>query len=283
MHPIFIVRCKITIIKRLLPAFITEFINIQIFFINSFLILQSNTGEMQERLPLDVIIDLKDCEIWQQDHLVMTGVSLSVRKNEFMYLVGKVGSGKSSIIKTLNAQIPLREGKGIVAGFSLSRIKDRDIPMLRRKLGIVFQDFQLLTDRSVHENLSFVLRATGWKSKTDIDTRINEVLEKVGLGLKGYKMPHQLSGGEQQRVVIGRALLNDPEIILADEPTGNLDPETSEGIIRLLREISTTGRAVIVATHNYTILKKFPARTMKCEGGKLLEMKTDEEIDLQDL
>jgi cell division transport system ATP-binding protein len=283
MHPIFIVSCKITIIKRLLPAFITEFINIQIFFINSFLILQSNTGEMQEILPLDVIIDLKDCEIWQQDHLVMTGVSLSVRKNEFMYLVGKVGSGKSSIIKTLNAQIPLREGKGIVAGFSLSRIKDKDIPMLRRKLGIVFQDFQLLTDRSVHENLSFVLRATGWKSKTDIDTRINEVLEKVGLGLKGYKMPHQLSGGEQQRVVIGRALLNDPEIILADEPTGNLDPETSEGIIRLLREISTTGRAVIVATHNYTILKKFPARTMKCEGGKLLEMKTDEEIDLQDL
>jgi cell division transport system ATP-binding protein len=238
---------------------------------------------MQEVLPLDTIIELKDCEIWQQDHLVMTGVNLSVRKGEFMYLVGKVGSGKTSIIKTLNAQLPLREGKGLVAGFNLVKIKEKEIPMLRRKLGIVFQDFQLLTDRTVHANLEFVLRATGWKNKTDIDTRINEVLEKVGLGLKGYKMPHQLSGGEQQRVVIGRALLNDPDIILADEPTGNLDPDTSEGIIKLLLEISKTGRAVIIATHNQTILKKYPATTLKCDGGKLTEKKTDEEIDLEDL
>ncbi len=216
---------------------------------------------MQEFLPLDIIIDLKECQIWQQDHLVLTNVSLSIGKGEFMYLVGRVGSGKTSLIKTLNAQIPLKEGAGVVAGYNLSKIRRKEIPYLRRKLGIVFQDFQLLTDRSVHDNLEFVLRATGWKNKNEINARIGEVLEKVGLGLKGYKMPHQLSGGEQQRVVIGRALLNDPDIILADEPTGNLDPETSEGIIRLLKEISTTGRAVVVATHNYTILKRFPART----------------------
>ena len=235
---------------------------------------------MQEQLPLDVIIELKDCLIWQQDHLVLSGVNLSVRKGEFMYLVGRVGSGKTSLIKTLNAQLPLREGTGVVAGYNLTKLKTKDIPLLRRKLGIVFQDFQLLIDRSVHDNLEFVLNATGWKNKSEIETRIGEVLEKVGLGLKGYKMPHQLSGGEQQRVVIGRALLNDPEIILADEPTGNLDPETSEGIIKLLKDISTTGRAVIIATHNHTIIKKFPARTMKCEGGKLLEKMTDEEIEL---
>jgi cell division transport system ATP-binding protein len=238
---------------------------------------------MQEILPLDVIIDLKECQIWQQDHLVLTNVSLSVGKGEFMYLVGKVGSGKTSLIKTLNAQIPLKEGRGIIAGYDLSGIRKKEIPYLRRKLGIVFQDFQLLTDRSVNDNLEFVLRATGWKNKNEISTRIGEVLEKTGLGLKGYKMPHQLSGGEQQRVVIGRALLNDPDIILADEPTGNLDPETSEGIIRLLREISATGRAVVIATHNYTILKRFPARTVKCENGKLIEMKIDEEIELERL
>jgi len=235
---------------------------------------------MQETLPLDVIIELTDCTIWQQDHLVLSGVNLSVGKGEFIYLVGKVGSGKSSLIKTLNAQIPLKGGTALVAGYNLSKIKRKEIPFLRRKTGIVFQDFQLLTDRSVNENLEFVLRSTGWKNKQEIETRIGEVLDKVGLGLKGYKMPHQLSGGEQQRVVIGRALLNDPDIILADEPTGNLDPETSEGIIRLLTDISKTGRAVIVATHNYTLLKKFSARTLKCEGGKLLQVKEDEEIEL---
>jgi len=238
---------------------------------------------MEEMLPLDTIIELKDCQIWQQDHLVLTNVSLSVGKGEFMYLVGKVGSGKTSLIKTLNAQLPLKEGKGIVAGYDLSRIKKKEVPFLRRKLGIVFQDFQLLTDRPVNDNLEFVLRATGWKNKNDIKARIGEVLEKTGLHLKGYKMPHQLSGGEQQRVVIGRALLNDPDIILADEPTGNLDPETSEGIIRLLKDISATGRAVIIATHNYTIIKRFPARTIKCSDGKLIEMKMDEEIELEQL
>ena len=235
---------------------------------------------MSENLPLDIIIELTNCTILQNDHLVLSDVNLSVGKGEFIYLVGRVGSGKSSLIKTLNAQIPLKEGLGIVAGYNLSKIKRREVPYLRRKIGIVFQDFQLLTDRSVIENLEFVLKATGWKNKQEIDTRITEVLNKVGLGLKGYKMPHQLSGGEQQRVVIGRALLNDPDIILADEPTGNLDTETSEGIIRLLTDISKTGRAVIVATHNYTLLKKFAARTIKCDGGKLLEVKPDEEMEL---
>src|SRR5512133_1627576 len=235
---------------------------------------------MSENLPLDIIIELTDCSIWQQDHLVLSGVNLTVGKGEFLYLVGKVGSGKSSLIKTLNAQIPLKSGTALVAGYNLGKIKRREIPYLRRKIGIVFQDFQLLTDRSVNDNLEFVLRSTGWKNKSEIDTRIGEVLEKVGLNLKGYKMPHQLSGGEQQRVVIGRALLNDPDIILADEPTGNLDPETSEGIIRLLMDISKTGRAVIIATHNYTILKKFQARTVKCEDGRLIEVINDEEMEL---
>lgn len=238
---------------------------------------------MQDPGNSNKIIELIGCNIWQQDHLVLTGVNLSVNKGEFVYLVGRVGSGKTSLIKTLNVQLPLKEGTGIVAGYNLSEIKTREIPYLRRKTGIVFQDFQLLIDRSVNDNLEFVLRATGWKERNDIEKRISEVLEKVGLGLKGYKMPHQLSGGEQQRVVIGRALLNDPEIILADEPTGNLDPETSEGIIRLLRDISNTGRAVIIATHNYTIVKKFSARTIKCENGRMEEVKNDEEIELEQL
>jgi cell division transport system ATP-binding protein len=235
---------------------------------------------MQENLPLDVIIELTNCSIWQQNHLVLSNVNLRVGKGEFIYLVGRVGSGKSSLIKTINAQIPLREGIGLVAGYDLSNIKKKEVPYLRRKIGIVFQDFQLLTDRSVNENLEFVLKATGWKNKFETDRRIGEVLEKVGLGLKGFKMPHQLSGGEQQRVVIGRALLNDPEIILADEPTGNLDPETSEGILRLLTDISKTGRAVVVATHNYTLIKKFAARTIKCDNGELRDIINDEEMEL---
>lgn len=238
---------------------------------------------MQDSQSIDNIIELTGCNIWQQDHLVLTDVNLRLSKGELVYLVGKVGSGKTSLIKTLNGQLPLKEGTGIVAGFNLSQIKDREIPFLRRKVGIVFQDFQLLIDRSVNDNLGFVLRATGWKDQNEIEKRINEVLEKVGLGLKGYKMPHQLSGGEQQRVVIGRALLNEPELILADEPTGNLDPETSEGIVRLLKDISATGRAVMIATHNYTIVKKFSARTIKCENGKIIEVRDDEEIELENL
>jgi cell division transport system ATP-binding protein len=235
---------------------------------------------MSENQSLDTIIEFTNCTIRHQDHLVLSEVNFKVDKGEFVYLVGKVGSGKSSLIKTINSQIPLKEGEAIVAGFNLARIRNREVPMLRRKLGIVFQDFQLLIDRPVYDNLEFVLRATGWKNKKEIDIRITEVLEKVGLGLKGQKMPHQLSGGEQQRVVIGRALLNDPDIVLADEPTGNLDPETSEGIVKLLQDISKNGRAVVVATHNYTLLKKFHARTLKCEDGRLLAVKDEEEIVL---
>ena len=235
---------------------------------------------MNDTLSLDVIIELTNCSIWQQDHLVLTDVNLSVNKGEFVYLVGKVGSGKSSLIKTLTAQLPLKSGSAIIAGYDLAKLKKNDIPYMRRKIGIVFQDFQLLTDRSVHDNLEFVLKSTGWKNQTIIDTRIDETLEKVGLSLKGYKMPHQLSGGEQQRVAIARALLNDPDIILADEPTGNLDPETSDGIIKLLIEISSTGRAVVVATHNYTLLKRYSARTIKCEDSRLIEVNNEEEIEL---
>lgn len=235
---------------------------------------------MAENQPLDTIIELSNCTVWQQDHMVLSEVNIKIEKGEFVYLVGKVGSGKTSLIKTINAQIPLKKGEAMVAGFSLQNIKKREIPFLRRKLGIVFQDFQLLIDRTVFENLEFVLKATGWKNKREIEFRIAQVLEKVGLGTRGFKMPHQLSGGEQQRVVIGRALLNDPEIILADEPTGNLDPETSEGIIRLLQDISRNGRAVIVATHNYPLIKKFQGRTIKFEEGRIREVQEEETIEL---
>ncbi len=234
-------------------------------------------------MSLDTIINFENASIFQEDHLVLSGVDFKVEKSEFVYLIGKVGSGKSSLIKTINAELPLKEGTGNVAGFELEKIKSKQVPFLRRKLGIVFQDFQLLTDRSVFENLHFVLKATGWKNKPEIDLRIKDVLDKVELGFKGYKLPHQLSGGEQQRVVIARALLNDPEIILADEPTGNLDPETSEGIMKILHEISASGRAVVMATHNYPLLKKFNARTLKCDKGKLEEVKQNSEIDFSTL
>ncbi len=230
-------------------------------------------------MPLDTIISFKGCNIYQQDHLVLSDVNLDLKKGEFVYLIGKVGSGKTSLIKTINAQLPLEEGEGTVAGFDLNNLRKKDIPLLRRKLGIVFQDFQLLTDRSVFANLEFVLKATGWRNKQEIDERIGEVLDKVGLGTKGYKMPHQLSGGEQQRVVIARALLNDPDIILADEPTGNLDPDTSEDIIKILIQISKNGRAVVFATHNYTLLKKYIARTVKCENGRISETDHNEELE----
>ncbi len=229
-------------------------------------------------MSIDSIIQFDNASIFIYDHLVLREVNFTINKSEFVYLIGKVGSGKTSLIKTINAELPLQEGEATVAGFTLHHIKTRQIPYLRRKLGIVFQDFQLLIDRPVNDNLMFVLKATGWTNKKDIERRIGEVLEKVGLQHKGYKLPHQLSGGEQQRVVIARALLNDPEIILADEPTGNLDPETSEGIMNILFEISQTGRAVVMATHNYNLLNKFRARTMKCQDGKLLELE-NREID----
>jgi cell division transport system ATP-binding protein len=227
-------------------------------------------------MSIDSIISFEHANIKIGNHLVLSDVNFSVKKNEFVYLIGKVGSGKSSLIKTINAEYPLTEGYGTVAGFQLDTLKRRDIPKLRRKLGIVFQDFQLLNDRTINKNLEFVLKATGWKSKTGIEERIAEVLEKVGLGFKGFKMPHQLSGGEQQRIVIARALLNNPEIILADEPTGNLDPATSEEIMQILYSISQSGRAVVMATHNYNVIKKFPARTVKFENDTVLDTNLSE-------
>jgi len=220
-------------------------------------------------MALDTIIELKNLSVFQRNILVLSDVNLTVEKGEFIYMIGKTGTGKSSLLKTLYADLPVKEGEAEVAGYNLVSMKRREVPYLRRKLGIVFQDFQLLSDRSVNDNLLFVLKATGWDDKNAMQERIKDVLEKVGLGTKGFKMPHQLSGGEQQRVSIARALLNDPELILADEPTGNLDPETSEGIMALLFDISHSGRAVLMATHNYAIMEKFPSRTVKCEGGKV--------------
>jgi cell division transport system ATP-binding protein len=216
------------------------------------------------------IIELQGLSIFQRKNLVLAGVNLQIMKGEFAYLIGKTGSGKSSLLKTLYAELPVIDGKASVAGFDLGNIKRKEIPFLRRRLGIVFQDFQLLDDRSVNDNLAFVLKATGWKDKKKIELRIQEVLHEVGLFTKGFKFPHQLSGGEQQRIAIARALLNEPEIILADEPTGNLDPETSNGIVRLLMNISENGQAVLMATHNYNLIHKFPARVIKCEEGAVI-------------
>lgn len=221
-------------------------------------------------MPLDTIIQFDKVQIFQKEILVLRNVSLQINKGEFAYLIGKTGSGKSSLLKTIYADLPILDGHARVSDFQLDHIKRNDIPFLRRKLGIVFQDFQLLTDRTVNENLFFVMKATGWKDKRKMEDRASEVLEKVGLETKGFKMPNQLSGGEQQRVGIARALINDPEIILADEPTGNLDPETSFDIVQLLMDISKSGRAVLVATHNYNLIHKFPAKIIKCENGKIL-------------
>lgn len=234
-------------------------------------------------MSLDTVIEFSNAKISQKDHLVLSNVNFKIDRGEFVYLIGRVGSGKTSLIKTINAEIPLQEGVANVVGFNLSKLKKRQIPYLRRKLGIVFQDFQLLTDRTVNQNLSFVLKATGWRGKKEIDQRIADVLNKTNLSLKGYKIPHQLSGGEQQRVVIARALLNNPDILLADEPTGNLDPESSADIMNLLTNISRNGRAVIMATHNYTLLKKFPSRVIKCENGTITEISKLEEIDFTNL
>jgi cell division transport system ATP-binding protein len=218
----------------------------------------------------DHIIELDKISVYHHENLILANVTLMISKGDFLYLIGKTGSGKSSLLKTIYGELPVQNGSALVAGFDLHQLRRRDIPFLRRKLGIVFQDFQLLMDRSVNENILFVMRATGWKDKREMQKRLLEVLAKVNLGNKGTKMPHQLSGGEQQRVAIARALINDPEVILADEPTGNLDPESSEGIISLLTDISKTGRAVVMATHNYTFFDKYPARTLLCENGRVL-------------
>ncbi len=217
------------------------------------------------------VIQLHNVSIYQRNHLVLSNVSLELRKGEFSYLIGKTGSGKSSLLKVLYGDLPLKKGSATVVGFDLNSLRTKDIPFLRRKIGIVFQDFQLLNDRTVYENLEFVLKATGWKSKDDIDTRIDAVLKTVGMKTKGFKHPYELSGGEQQRVVIARALLNDPELIMADEPTGNLDPETSVEIMNVLRQVSEKNDcAVFMATHDFALIKQFPNKTFKCEAGKVV-------------
>ena len=218
------------------------------------------------------VLSLKDVAVYQQDNMVLNEVSLEIRPGEFVYLIGKTGSGKSSLMKTLYADLPLREGHGHIVGFDLKTLAKRDIPYLRRKLGIVFQDFKLLPDRNVHNNLLFVLRATGWKDPDAMNTRIGEVLDKVGMKTKGFKFPHELSGGEQQRIAIARALLNDPELILADEPTGNLDPQTSVEVMKVLQEINKNGRTILMATHDYALILKYPSKTLKCDGSKVFEV-----------
>lgn len=224
------------------------------------------------------LLSLQNIIVKRGENIILNGASLVVQPGEFVYLIGRVGSGKSTLLKSIYADLPLSEGEGRFDDFDLKRIKRKQIPYLRRELGIIFQDFQLLTDRSVAKNLEFVLKATGWKDKKLIQKRISEVLEQVGLESKGYKMPHELSGGEQQRIVISRALLNKPKMILADEPTGNLDPTTGEQIISLLREIGEAGTSILMSTHNYALVKKFPARIVKVDGGKLQEMQLKQDL-----
>lgn len=220
----------------------------------------------------EAIIDIQNANIYQGDNLVLQDVNLQVLKGEFVYLVGKTGTGKSSLLKTLYGELPLKEGQATVVGYNLKGLTWKTVPYLRRNLGVVFQDFQLLTDRNVHENLKFVLRATGWKDDKLMNEKIADVLEKVGLKSKGFKMPFEMSGGEQQRVDIARALLNSPKLILADEPTGNLDPETSDEIMNLLFHIAKDyGTAVLMATHDYIVIQKYPARLVKTENGKVID------------
>lgn len=220
---------------------------------------------------MSVIIKYSDVEVARKELVVLKHVDFSIEKGEFVYLIGRVGSGKSSLLKTMYAEVPVVSGQARVLDYDLTAIRRKDIPMLRRRIGIVFQDFQLLTDRNVYANLEFVLDATGWRDKNDKDNRIEEVLREVGMTNKSYKMPHELSGGEQQRIVIARALLNKPELILADEPTGNLDPETGRQIINSLYDIAASGTAVIVATHNLSMLDRFPGRVLRCADKQLID------------
>lgn len=220
----------------------------------------------------ETIVKLKDVAVFQEENLVLNHIDLEVKKGEFVYVIGKTGSGKSSFMKTLYADLPLRQGTGHVVDFDLKTLKEKDIPFLRRKLGIVFQDFKLLPDRNVNNNLYFVLKATGWTDTIKMDEKIEEVLDKVGMKTKGFKFPHELSGGEQQRIAIARALLNDPELILADEPTGNLDPQTSVEVMKVLQDINQNGRTIIMATHDYALILKYPHKTLKCDGSKVFEV-----------
>lgn len=232
------------------------------------------------------LISFNGVDIINGGNLVLSDISLSINSGEFVYLIGKVGSGKTSIIRSLIGEIPIKKGEASIAGFNLSKLKKRQIPYLRRNIGVVFQDFQLLMDRSVYDNLSFVLRSTGWKDKKLIDNKINGVLDDVGMRLKAHKMPHQLSGGEQQRIAIARALLNNPKVILADEPTGNLDSDTAFGIMELLKDINLNQKpAILMVTHNQDLFRRFPARTFVCEDLHCTELHSasEKEIDFSEL
>lgn len=220
----------------------------------------------------ETILKLQDVAVFQNENLILNHITLQVKKGEFVYVIGKTGSGKSSFMKTLYADLPLKQGSGTIVEFDLKNLEEKEIPFLRRKLGIVFQDFKLLPDRNVNNNLRFVLKATGWTDDSKMDAKIEEVLDKVGMKTKGFKFPHELSGGEQQRIAIARALLNDPEIILADEPTGNLDPQTSVEVMKVLQDINQTGRTIIMATHDYALILKYPHKTLKCDGSKVFEV-----------
>ncbi len=220
----------------------------------------------------NTVLHLKDASIYQRETLILSEVNIEIQKGEFVYLIGKTGTGKSSFMKTLYGDLPLTEGEGSIVDYNLRTLKEKDIPFLRRKLGVVFQDFKLLNDRNVNENLLFVLKATGWKDRASMDNKIAEVLKKVGMETKGFKNPYQLSGGEQQRIAIARALLNDPELILADEPTGNLDPQTSVEVMEVLQQISKNGKTILMATHDYALLLKYPSKTLKCDGQKVFEV-----------
>ena len=218
------------------------------------------------------ILELRNAAIYQRENLILSDVNIQVAKGEFVYLIGKTGTGKSSFMKTLYGDIPLTEGEGNIVGQDLRKLKEKHIPYLRRKLGVVFQDFKLLNDRTVKDNLWFVLKATGWKDKKSMENRIEKVLGKVGMKTKNFKFPYQLSGGEQQRIAIARALLNDPELILADEPTGNLDPQTSVEVMEVLQEIHKNGNSILMATHDYALLLKYPSKTLKCDGQRVFEV-----------
>ncbi|OAB81799.1 cell division ATP-binding protein FtsE [Cochleicola gelatinilyticus] len=218
------------------------------------------------------VLSLSNASIFQRENLILSEVTVSVEKGEFVYLIGKTGTGKSSFMKTLYGDLPLQKGEGTIVGYDLPTLKEKDIPFLRRKLGVVFQDFKLLNDRTVKDNLAFVLTATGWKDKKEMDARIDAVLDKVAMKTKSFKYPYQLSGGEQQRVAIARALLNDPELILADEPTGNLDPQTSVEVMEVLQEINKNGNTILMATHDYALLLKYPSKTLKCDENQIFEV-----------